>query len=74
MITDQAARCYTQQPVCAISGITAVASAQSLPYNSKHAVLMFRSWPEPLLQQQSFLGAAASTVRKVATEKFSRCK
>jgi len=36
--------------VCAISGITAVASAQTLPYNSKHAVLMFRSWPEPLLQ------------------------
>ena len=25
-------------------------TAQELPYNSKHAVLMFRSWPEPLLQ------------------------
>jgi len=32
----------------AISGITVV-TAQTLLYNSKHAVLMFCSWPEPLL-------------------------
>jgi len=65
--------------VPAISGITAVefAAADSLLSAMRQtlslcqqqtccSVLMFRSWPEPLLQQQSFLGAAASTVRKGA--------
>ena len=30
--------------------VSLLQSAQILPYNSKHAVLRFRSWPEPLLQ------------------------
>ena len=53
MITDQATRhAATRSNLCELFLVSLPYSLQqqTLLYNSKHVVLMFRSWPEPLLQ------------------------